>query len=134
MCKMYVAFISAPSGWICISPKENSCKSAPFHCSSQPARSNILPSAVTPVNVGERCRSTLAQSLSWIACHIRRSCCSAPVAFFQVGCFGSPAQPDKKIQSPTTKDHKDRHCLLVFGVGSIRSSHSIKDSKRAQRI
>src|ERR1041385_234921 len=101
--------MSAPSGWTCTSPMENSTTCALFHCSSHPARSNIAPLAVTPTNVGERWLWTLSQSFFWMDCHIRRSFCSAPVAFFQVGCFGSPAQPaSRKQTTKDTKKHKGR--------------------------
>src|SRR5690242_9387813 len=106
---MYVTFMSGPSGCTCNSPNENSVTCAFFHSSSQPARSNMRPSAFTPTNVGERRRSTLTQSLPWMDCHIRRSCCSAPVAFFHVGCLGSPAQPaNKKQTTKDTKKHKGK--------------------------
>src|ERR1700704_6315467 len=128
--------MSVPSGWTCISPRENSPTGALCHCCSQPARSNIRPSAVTPTNIGERWRSTLAQSLLWMDCHIRRSFCSAPVAFFHVGCLGSPAQPDARMQNQITKDtkgHKDRYCFLIFEIGSIRGLPSTKDNKKGTK-
>src|SRR5579864_7356851 len=122
---MYVTFMSGPSGCTCNSPRENSATCALFHNPSQPARSNTRPSAFTPTNVGERRRSTLAQSLPWIAFHSSRSCCSAPVALFHVGCLGSPpAQPEISKQSPITKDTKEHReitrrfsALVKRGIG-----------------
>src|SRR5215831_10107504 len=100
--RMYVTFMSGPSGCTCNSPNENSVTCALFQSSSQPARSNMRPSAFTPTNVGDRLRSTLTQSLPWMDCHIRRSYCSAPVAFFHVGCLGSPAQPASEASTINT--------------------------------
>src|SRR5882724_2769646 len=126
--------MSDPSGWTCISPSENSRICALCHCCSQPARSNIRPSATTPTNVGEGWRSTVAPSLPCMDCHIRRSCCSAPVAFFHVGCLGSPAQPAARLQRPTTKDTK--HHKLKFGFldrNCIGSRNRIKHNKKGTK-
>src|SRR5437899_4068209 len=108
--------MSCPSGFTCTSPRENSATCAPFHCWTQPSRSNIWPSALTPIKGGERWRSKLAQSLSRTACHISRSCSFAPVAVFQEGCLGEPAQPAATKHSPTTKDtkeHEEYRCRFL---------------------
>src|ERR1700739_510693 len=69
-------------------------------------------------------------------CHIRRSCCSAPVAFFHVGCFGSPAQPDSRKQTTKdTKKHKGRKNRnlglreLSMQSRGNRSKHNKKGTK-----
>src|SRR3954466_15387976 len=128
--------MSGPSGLTCTSPIENSRTCAFFHCSSHPARSNIAPSAVTPTNVQERWRSTLAQSFPWMDFHIRRSYCSAPVAFVHVGCLGSPAQPESKILIATTKDTKNHEARCPFTIVEltyIKTAHNQKKhNKRAQ--
>src|SRR5260370_21948569 len=98
--------MSAPWGCTETSPSERSFICALFQYPSQAARSRDWPLAFTPTNVGARWYSTLFQSLSRIACHIRRSYCSAPVAFFQLGCLGSPAQPSRK-RTTTTEDTKE---------------------------
>src|SRR5580765_2695506 len=74
-----------------------------------------------------------------MACHISRSCCSAPVAFAQEGCFGVPAQPAARKQSPTTehtKDHGENFCrfLVLIKHGISGSQLNEEHNKKAQRI
>src|SRR5262249_11065172 len=107
--------MSAPWGCTETSAREKSLSCTLFQCAIQAARSNACPLGVTPTNVGARWYSASFQSLSRIACHIRRSYCSAPVAFFQEGCLGARpiVQPvmQSTITTEDTKEHKNNKSL-----------------------
>src|SRR5215471_221743 len=102
--------MSAPWGCTETSPSEKSLIDSLFQYASQAVRSKAWPFAVTPTNVGARRYSTSFQSLSRIDCHINRSYCSAPVAFFQLGCVGGPPpmhpNTKKAITTKDTQEHK----------------------------
>src|ERR1051326_2093428 len=77
------------------------------------------------------------QSVSWMACHISRSYCSPPVALFQGGCLGVPAQPVNKKQ--ITKDrnvHKESTGRLLRATKSCIIESLLKsiEQKGAQGI
>jgi hypothetical protein len=103
-CSTDVTTMSGPLGCTVTSPIEKSVIGADFQWFTQPSRSNAWPCPFTPTNVGASRSATACQSLSCIACHISRSYCSAPVAFFQVGCLGAPPMVHPAKQSTITTE------------------------------
>src|SRR5437588_9551815 len=109
--------MSAPLGCTESSPRDKSRICTFFQCSTQPARSNFWPSGSTPTNIGARRCSISVQCLSRMACHMERSCCSAPGALSQVLFFGSfqAVQPKHRKTRKRSASREGRFisCILL---------------------
>src|SRR5437016_1682592 len=120
--------MSAPFGCTESSPRDKSRICTFFQCSTQPARSNFWPSGSTPTNIGARRCSTSVQCLSRMACHMERSCCSAPGALSQVLFFGSfqAVQPRHRNSGRRSANREVRFisCILLksYSFGKLLPS------------